>query len=352
MPQSLTTKYIFEEADGTRRAVPRFLTKRECAALMGFPPTFVLPEPRRATREAGVFGEHEIYRQLGNAVCPPVIEAIGRCLLPAAGLPTLGSPTPSEAGAVSNNSKEAERTETALKMAPKTAPEVASVPALMTVSVPASDPASEAAADEALLTTVIEDGQLSLPGCAPVPRRLRGSPLHLPTDLGEVERALLVSAQLLSIPAALLTSGLARLELLDVSYNAIKALPEQPEAWSSLPALLELNASHNLLKILPPALSCAATLRRLNLRSNQLRGWHDQCAAALEGLQNLETLDLRYNPRLRSLDEGTLRQTMPAAVLGPHGSPAVLLGAEEGEASRLDLDLISISISYTVYVWT
>ena len=78
---SLTTKFIFEERDGRRRTTPRFLTKRECAAIMGFPPSFVLPTPRLKTRGAAGFGEHEAYRQLGNAVCPPVIQAIGEAML-------------------------------------------------------------------------------------------------------------------------------------------------------------------------------------------------------------------------------------------------------------------------------
>ena len=39
---SLTSKYVFTERDGTRRQLPRFLTRRECAALMGFPRAFVL----------------------------------------------------------------------------------------------------------------------------------------------------------------------------------------------------------------------------------------------------------------------------------------------------------------------
>ena len=49
---SLTTKYVCEERDGTPRALPRFLTWRECAALMGFPPEFALPAAKRSTAEA------------------------------------------------------------------------------------------------------------------------------------------------------------------------------------------------------------------------------------------------------------------------------------------------------------
>ena len=45
------------------------LTPRECARLQGFPDGFVLPE-RDSTA----------WRQLGNAVCVPVVEAILRSL--------------------------------------------------------------------------------------------------------------------------------------------------------------------------------------------------------------------------------------------------------------------------------
>jgi DNA (cytosine-5)-methyltransferase 1 len=86
--RGFTTLLVFEEADGTRRdgsaeangRRPRLLSPRECARCMGFPDTFVIP------------GQHEIagrgrfYAQIGNAVCPPVIEAIGAQLLTAAGL--------------------------------------------------------------------------------------------------------------------------------------------------------------------------------------------------------------------------------------------------------------------------
>ena len=73
----LTCKFVAEEADGTRRATPRFLTPRECARLMGFPERFVWPVPRARTGAAAGFAESSIYRQMGNAVVPPMIEAIG-----------------------------------------------------------------------------------------------------------------------------------------------------------------------------------------------------------------------------------------------------------------------------------
>ena len=72
---SLSARFIFEEADGTRRTLPRFLTPRECARVMGFPDSFRFPPPERDGRH------HHIYRQMGNAVCPPVIEAFAQAML-------------------------------------------------------------------------------------------------------------------------------------------------------------------------------------------------------------------------------------------------------------------------------
>ena len=70
---SLSTKFIFEQSDGTvcdgnddgnRR--PRFLTPRECCRIMGFPDFF------------SISGEvAHFYQGIGNAVTPPVIAAIG-----------------------------------------------------------------------------------------------------------------------------------------------------------------------------------------------------------------------------------------------------------------------------------
>jgi len=76
---SYSTKYIFEEADGTTREVPRFLTPRECARVMGFQDSFSIPLGSDHLR--GRF-----YHQIGNAVCPPVIAAIGDKMLSALGL--------------------------------------------------------------------------------------------------------------------------------------------------------------------------------------------------------------------------------------------------------------------------
>jgi len=51
---------------------PRFYTRRECARLMGFPETQVFGNGNSSNRA---------YKQLGNAVCPPLIQAIAHNLL-------------------------------------------------------------------------------------------------------------------------------------------------------------------------------------------------------------------------------------------------------------------------------
>ena len=68
-------RYVFEERGGRMRQVPRFLTPRECARLMGFPDAFPTPPAGDVKRTA------EFYHQIGNAVCPPVIEVIGAEML-------------------------------------------------------------------------------------------------------------------------------------------------------------------------------------------------------------------------------------------------------------------------------
>ena len=77
-PASLSTRFVMEEADGTLRhgdpLRPRFLTPRECCHIMGFPNDFDASPPYMD--EIG-----HVYRVLGNAVVPPVIEAIGREML-------------------------------------------------------------------------------------------------------------------------------------------------------------------------------------------------------------------------------------------------------------------------------
>ena len=190
-------------------------------------------------------------------------------------------------------------------------------------------------ADERIDLFVEQHSHLTL--LAPVPRRLRCAPVALPDDIENVTKATLSNGQLVELPAALRSLG--RLTTLDMSYNAIKSLPEQ--SWAALTSLAELNVSHNLLKALPKELAGAAQLRMLNVRSNDLRAWASACAPAVSALRELETLDLRYNPRIGALDEACdLRTIWPQAVLlrsgvgDAGGQPAVHTGAEAGVPIR------------------
>jgi site-specific DNA-cytosine methylase len=103
---NFSTKFIFEEANGlirdgvTPNPRPRFFTTSECAKIMGFPPDFKMgcltnsknsnitttannnSEDDRVVDECEESRGH-FYRQMGNAVCPPVIEAIASQLLDA-----------------------------------------------------------------------------------------------------------------------------------------------------------------------------------------------------------------------------------------------------------------------------
>ena len=83
-------------------AAPRFLTPRECARLQGFPDSFKLPPDSTQTDMGGggraSHGDDgsgggkgrpaQTYRLLGNAVCPPVISAIGAHVMVALEVPT------------------------------------------------------------------------------------------------------------------------------------------------------------------------------------------------------------------------------------------------------------------------
>ena len=85
-PASRSSKLVMEEADGTPRTGsplrPRFLTPTEFRRMMGFPETFEVTAPLEvSTNGKGIGGEAvdgHIYKVLGNAVVPSVVEAIGR----------------------------------------------------------------------------------------------------------------------------------------------------------------------------------------------------------------------------------------------------------------------------------
>lgn len=212
---------------------------------------------------------------------------------------------------------------------------------------PEPEPEPDPALGLALRTPVIqalsavndEDAGLHLTLEAPVPRHLRGLPLVLPpaASLAALTQLTLASAQLIAFPAEAF-AGAHQLRVLRLASNALKELPE--EGWGRRwPVLEELDVAHNQLRRLPPALGELVACRRLNFRSNQLRSWQ-QCSAVLARLQSLDSLDLRYNSRLQSLDEATLRDVLPGAVIGGGGDngsigkPTVLVGAEAGVPIR------------------
>jgi DNA (cytosine-5)-methyltransferase 1 len=68
---SFSTRFVFEEKDGQKRPIPRFLTERECARLMGLPDSFLFTDTKG----------YRSYHHIGNAVCPPVVKAIGEEIL-------------------------------------------------------------------------------------------------------------------------------------------------------------------------------------------------------------------------------------------------------------------------------
>jgi DNA (cytosine-5)-methyltransferase 1 len=73
---SFSTRFIFEEKDGQIREIPRFLTERECARLMGLPDSFHFLTTKG----------YRSYHQIGNAVCPPVARVIGEEIMKALNL--------------------------------------------------------------------------------------------------------------------------------------------------------------------------------------------------------------------------------------------------------------------------
>lgn len=71
---------ILEERDGTMRdgeLRPRFFTARECCRAMGFPESYYIPGDPVAEKGPALEAHQHFYYQIGNAVCAPVIQAIG-----------------------------------------------------------------------------------------------------------------------------------------------------------------------------------------------------------------------------------------------------------------------------------
>lgn len=62
------SEILIKEAPNQRRN-PRRVTPRECARLMGFPDTFMIP-----------VSDTQAYRQFGNSVVVPVVRAIGEAM--------------------------------------------------------------------------------------------------------------------------------------------------------------------------------------------------------------------------------------------------------------------------------
>ena len=87
-PASMSARFVAEEADGTIRdgnpRNPRFLTPVEFRRIMGFPETFEVTSPMAASSDqegSDQIVDGHIYKVLGNAVVPSVIEALGREML-------------------------------------------------------------------------------------------------------------------------------------------------------------------------------------------------------------------------------------------------------------------------------
>ena len=59
---------------------PRRFTPRECARIMGFPNSYILP-PKANVHQSPIAYYKEWYEMFGNAVCPPVIAAITGAIL-------------------------------------------------------------------------------------------------------------------------------------------------------------------------------------------------------------------------------------------------------------------------------
>ena len=64
----------------TTSSNPRRFTPRECARLMGFPNSYILP-PSTNVHQCPMAYNKEWYQMFGNAVCPPIIAAIAGAVL-------------------------------------------------------------------------------------------------------------------------------------------------------------------------------------------------------------------------------------------------------------------------------
>mmetsp|Transcript_31824 Transcript_31824/g.46826 ORF Transcript_31824/g.46826 Transcript_31824/m.46826 type:complete len:485 (+) Transcript_31824:33-1487(+) len=64
----------------------RFYTGREAARIMGFPDSYIVPGCPTPVDGKAYNAYQRFYRQIGNAVCPPVVKAVAECILKAMGI--------------------------------------------------------------------------------------------------------------------------------------------------------------------------------------------------------------------------------------------------------------------------
>jgi hypothetical protein len=96
---------------------------------------------------------------------------------------------------------------------------------------------------------------------------------------------------------------------LNISRNS---LTELPDTIGELVALEHLNCSRNQIRVLPPALGNLHKLKSLNALSNSLRPYKRSLPLAeLALLTCLESLDLRYNQKIRGPAMEALSQILP-----------------------------------------
>jgi hypothetical protein len=133
---------------------------------------------------------------------------------------------------------------------------------------------------------------------------------------------------------------------LNISRNS---LTELPDTIGDLVALEHLNCSRNQIRVLPLALGNLPKLKSLNALSNSLRPYKRSLPLAeLASLTCLESLDLRYNKKIRGPamealaqilpDNVDIKLTIPASKLQDR-SVAAVLHACDRDATQLQSQL-------------
>lgn len=84
--ETVVSHYAGSVSSGTSQLVPRLaphnprrFTARECARLLGFPNSFLLAD--RKPNQKPTMWFYSLYKMTGNAVCPPIIAALGGAIL-------------------------------------------------------------------------------------------------------------------------------------------------------------------------------------------------------------------------------------------------------------------------------